>query len=129
MFDTNKCRVHSVNMLMHRFRRAFPDFHLILTESSGKSKYLHFGLIGNDGVRVKAWAMAAGGKQIDICGHFKHILLCKLFFVEIMELGGSNECFGCGRTGHWLKDCPNGNASRARCSRARGRGRGAGAPP
>lgn len=31
----------------------------------------------------------------------------------------SSECFGCGRSGHWVKNCPN-------AGRGRGRGRGRG---
>ncbi|KAL4646363.1 cellular nucleic acid-binding protein-like [Arapaima gigas] len=37
---------------------------------------------------------------------------------DIME-NSSSECFGCGRSGHWIKNCPNGG-------RGRGRGRGRG---
>lgn len=38
-----------------------------------------------------------------------------------IEAMSSNECFGCGRTGHWIKNCPN--AGRGR-SKGRGRGKG-----
>ncbi|KAG5275053.1 hypothetical protein AALO_G00143040 [Alosa alosa] len=36
-----------------------------------------------------------------------------------IEVMSSNECFGCGRTGHWIKNCPN-----AGRGRSKGRGRG-----
>uniref|UniRef100_A0A674MEP4 CCHC-type zinc finger, nucleic acid binding protein a n=1 Tax=Takifugu rubripes TaxID=31033 RepID=A0A674MEP4_TAKRU len=30
-------------------------------------------------------------------------------------------CFGCGRTGHWIKDCPKSSGPRGRGPRGRGR--------
>ncbi|KAL2091550.1 hypothetical protein ACEWY4_013813 [Coilia grayii] len=39
--------------------------------------------------------------------------------LKLIEVMSSNECFGCGRTGHWIKNCPN-----AGRGRSKGRGRG-----
>lgn len=41
-----------------------------------------------------------------------------------MDLGGNSECFGCGRSGHWIKNCPNSGSSRGRRTGTRGRGKG-----
>lgn len=41
-----------------------------------------------------------------------------------MELSSSNECYGCGRSGHWVKNCPGASGSRVRSARGRGRGKG-----
>lgn len=43
---------------------------------------------------------------------------------KIMDLGGNSECFGCGRPGHWVKNCPTSSGSRGRGPRGRGRGKG-----
>lgn len=46
-------------------------------------------------------------------------------FVQIMEMGNNTDCYGCGRSGHWIKNCPGASGSRARGSRGpRGRGKG-----
>ncbi|KAF0036106.1 hypothetical protein F2P81_011418 [Scophthalmus maximus] len=42
--------------------------------------------------------------------------------VRKMEMNSNSECFGCGRSGHWIKHCPNASGSRGRGS-VRGRGR------
>lgn len=47
-----------------------------------------------------------------------------------MEMSNS-ECFGCGRSGHWAKNCPNagarsGGGGGGGGGRGRGRGRGKG---
>lgn len=44
--------------------------------------------------------------------------------LKIMDLGGNSECFGCGRPGHWVKNCPSSSGSRGRGPRGRGRGKG-----
>lgn len=41
-----------------------------------------------------------------------------------MDLGGNSDCFGCGRPGHWVKNCPTSSGLRGRGPRGRGRGKG-----
>ncbi|KAG7228135.1 hypothetical protein INR49_013418 [Caranx melampygus] len=41
----------------------------------------------------------------------------------VMEMSSNSECFGCGRSGHWIKHCPNASGTRGR-GRGRGRGKG-----
>ncbi len=43
---------------------------------------------------------------------------------QIMDMSTS-ECFGCGRSGHWIKNCPNAGRGRGR---GRGRGKGRASP-
>lgn len=38
-------------------------------------------------------------------------------------MSSNSECFGCGRSGHWVKHCPNASGARGR-GRGRGRGKG-----
>lgn len=38
-------------------------------------------------------------------------------------MSSNSECFGCGRSGHWIKHCPNASGARGR-GRGRGRGKG-----
>ncbi|PWA31727.1 hypothetical protein CCH79_00006636 [Gambusia affinis] len=32
----------------------------------------------------------------------------------VMEMSSNSECFGCGRSGHWVKHCPNASGARGR---------------
>lgn len=104
------------------------NWSVCLTRHTLRRLHLHFGVekaqtlcdgTNRQSLIIKLWISLS----FDTCFHL-NCVSNYIIILKIMDLGGNNECFGCGRTGHWIKDCPKSSNPRGRGPRGRGRGKG-----